>query len=85
MDTLLDLHGSHKSGRTTQHGHTQTKLRGKPTDIERQASPVLFDSRNFMVITFHSLPTPTSFLGRLCAVLSHTLYTIQSFCLLSWF
>jgi hypothetical protein len=35
IDALLDFHPSHESGRATQHGHTQTKLRGKPTDIER--------------------------------------------------
>jgi hypothetical protein len=44
---LLDFHPSHESDRVTQHGHTQTKLRGKPTD--RETSPVLFDLRRFKV------------------------------------
>jgi hypothetical protein len=40
---LLDFHPSHESGRATQHGHTQTELRGKPTDIERRVSIVPFE------------------------------------------
>jgi hypothetical protein len=35
IDALLDFHPSHRPGGATQHGHIQTKLRGKPTDTER--------------------------------------------------
>jgi hypothetical protein len=41
IDALLDFHSSHKSGRATQHGHIQTKLRDKPTDIERKVQSCL--------------------------------------------
>jgi hypothetical protein len=56
-DALLNFRPSHESGIATQHGHTQTKLRGKPTDIERrvQSWPIWESSRS---ITFHSFPTP---------------------------
>jgi hypothetical protein len=43
IDAELDFHTSHKSGRATQHGHTQAKLRGKPTDKERWSSLVWFE------------------------------------------
>jgi hypothetical protein len=57
----------HESGRATQHGHTRTKLIGKPADIERwvQSCSIWEGSRS---ITFHSLPTPTSFPGTVHAV-----------------
>jgi hypothetical protein len=64
---LLDFHPSHESGRTTQHGHTQTEIRGKPIDIERQfqSCSIWEASRS---ITYHLLPTPTSFHGRVRAI-----------------
>jgi hypothetical protein len=67
IDALLDFHLSHESCRATQRGHTQTKLRGKPTDIERRIQSCLIweCSRS---ITFHSLPLPTSFPGTVRAV-----------------
>jgi hypothetical protein len=34
IDAPLNSLPSHESGRTTQHGHTQTNLRSKPTDTE---------------------------------------------------
>jgi hypothetical protein len=42
VDVWLYFHPSHNSGRATQNGHTQTKLRGKPTDVESpvQSSPI---------------------------------------------
>jgi hypothetical protein len=36
IDVLLNFHPSHESNRTAQHGHTQTKVRGKLTDTERR-------------------------------------------------
>jgi hypothetical protein len=78
-DALLHFHPSHNSGRATQHGHNQTKLRGKPTDIEGQIQycSIQEGSRS---ITFHSLPTPTSFPSTVHAVLlfySHTVIVID--------
>jgi hypothetical protein len=35
IDALLNFHPSHESSRETQHRHTQTKLKGKPTDTEK--------------------------------------------------
>jgi hypothetical protein len=77
IDELLDFHPSHESGRATQHGHTQTELRGKPIDIERrvQSCSIWEGSRS---IIFHSFPTPTIFPGTVRAVplfYSHTSYT----------
>jgi hypothetical protein len=76
IDALLDFHPSHESGRATQHGHTQTKLRGKLNDIERRvrSCSIWEGSRS---LTFHSLPTPTSFPGIVRAaplLYSHTSY-----------
>jgi hypothetical protein len=58
----------HKSGRATQHGHTQTKLRGKPIDVERrvQSCSIREASKS---IAYHPLPTPTGFHGRVHAVM----------------
>jgi hypothetical protein len=39
---LLDFHPNHESWRATQHGHTQTKLKGKPTYTD-ESSLVLFE------------------------------------------
>jgi hypothetical protein len=36
IDALLNFHPSHESSRTTQNGHAQTKLRGKPSNVERR-------------------------------------------------
>jgi hypothetical protein len=36
IDALLDFQPSLETGKTTQHGHTQATLRGKPTYIERR-------------------------------------------------
>jgi hypothetical protein len=54
------FHPSHESGRTTQHGHTKTMLRGEPIDTERrvQSCSILEPSRS---ITIRSFPYPTSF------------------------
>jgi hypothetical protein len=73
IDALLDFHPSRESGRAAQHGHTETKLRGKPTNTERQVQScsIWEASRS---ITFHSLPTP-GFPGTVRAVplfYSHT-------------
>jgi hypothetical protein len=59
-DALLEFLPSHISGRATQHGHTQTKFIGKPTDIETWVQSCLIweGSRS---ITFRALPAPTSF------------------------
>jgi hypothetical protein len=35
IGVLLDFQPSYESGRTTQHGHTKTKLRGEPTGIKK--------------------------------------------------
>jgi hypothetical protein len=42
IDALLDFHPVHESGRATQCGHTQTKLRGKTNDID-ESSLVRFE------------------------------------------
>jgi hypothetical protein len=57
----VSFHLGHESSRATQHSHTHTKLRGKPTDIETrvQVCSILEASRS---IKFHSLP------GRVCGV-----------------
>jgi hypothetical protein len=66
-DALLDFRHSHESESTTQHGHTQTRLRGKPTDSEGriQSCSILEASRS---IAFYSLLTATTFPGRVLAV-----------------
>jgi hypothetical protein len=68
IDALLNFHPSHESSRATRHYHTQTKLRGKPTDVERRvwSCSIWEGSRS---ITFHSIPTSTSFHGTVHAVL----------------
>jgi hypothetical protein len=85
---LPDFHPSHKSDRTTQHGHTQTKVvRGKPTDMDRRVQSCSI-RETLGLITFHSLPTPTSFPGRVRAIplfysrISY-IFTNQNFCFIS--
>jgi hypothetical protein len=47
-----------------QHSHIQTKLRGKPTDVERREQIQSWSIRKASKSnTFHSLPTHTSFSG----------------------
>jgi hypothetical protein len=77
IDALLDFHPSHESGRATQHGHTQTKLRGKQANTERrvQSCSIREASRS---ITYYSLPISTSFHCRVNAIplfYSRTSYT----------
>jgi hypothetical protein len=64
---LLNFHPSHESGRATHHGLNQTKLRGKPTDIDiRVQSCSIWEGPRS--ITFHPLPTHTVFPGTVCTV-----------------
>jgi hypothetical protein len=68
VDAFLDFHPSHESGRTTQHGHTQSSEANHlmATHTDRPVQSFLIREGSWLT-TFHLLPTaptPTSLPSR---------------------